>query len=86
MCRTSMSYKEFDQFHPLADELLVYLEECIQAKGVKHYANVITAEQVVTLVDFAARFNLMAEDLWRLAGAALDEDRVVGGLAPAKAL
>jgi len=81
-----MSYKEYHQFYPLADELLVYLEECIEAKGVEHYAKVITADQVVTLVDFAARFNLMAEDLWKLADAALDEGRVVEDLAPANAI
>jgi hypothetical protein len=33
-----MSYKEHREFYPLADELLVYLEECIQAKGIEHYA------------------------------------------------
>ena len=43
MCRTSMSYKEHRKFYPLTDELLVYLEECSQEKGVNHYASVITA-------------------------------------------
>ena len=81
-----MSYSEHREFYPVADELLVYLEEHIQEKGANHYASTITAEQVVTLVDFAARFNLMAEDLWRLAEAGLDKPSLVQDLSPAQAV
>jgi hypothetical protein len=44
---------------------------------VEHYSTYITAEQAVTLVDFASRFNLAAEDLWGLAEAALDRPALV---------
>ena len=80
--KKDLSYHEFNEFYPMADELGHYLDQAIEERGSAYYLSIITADQATNLLKFALKFGIGLDSLMKLALDALEQDHLLGEMKP----
>lgn len=66
-----MSFEDFQQFFPLADELVHYIEELHED------THEITATQTLSLISFGSKFTISSMVFWDIALQSIKDKKVI---------
>jgi len=81
-----MSYHEYQDFFPMADEVSLYLVDLIEEEGEDSLIQRCTSSQAVSLVNFGTKFEIGEKTFWNFVLDIVQKENTIKGLSPNESL